>query len=192
MGVTRGLSTAQENAAKAAHSTCALLIEAVFDSGTIRGSTCGHDLTVDGNSYPALNKLRSVEALGESTESTEGLRITLDSVDAGIITILVSEPYRGRPLNLYEVWLDSNYAQIGNKVLMFPGLMTAMMNSETGGSCTIVVEAEHFEKELRRPRETRYNDADQRSLYPTDKGCEYVESLTELMLVWPSREALMR
>lgn len=189
----RGLTTNQQNAATGAHATHVLLIEAIFDSGTIRGTTSGVDLpSIGGNSYTAINTLRSIEPLGESIESTEGLRITLDGVDTAIITIAAAEPYRGRALNLYEVWLDAAGAAIGSPVLLFPGLMTALQTTEEGGAATVVVEAEHFEADLRRPREIRFNDADQQQLYAGDKGFEHAERTTELTLVWPSKEVFKR
>ena len=188
----RGLTTAQQNAAAAAHSTAAVLIDVLFASGTLRCTTAGVDLTIGGNTYFAVNKLRTVEALDESQDSTEGLRFTLDALDPAIITLLAGEPYRGRPINVYEVWYDANYQPIGSPALVWPGLMTAMTSSEQDGQVAVVVEAEHFEKELRRPRETRFNDADQRALYPDDKGFEHVEQMTELQLVWPAKEAFKR
>jgi hypothetical protein len=190
--MSRGLTTAQQAAAEGPHCTAAQIIDAVFDSGTLRFSTAGHDITVGANTYYASNKLRSIEALNESQDSTEGLRITLDAVDAGILAIIAGEPYRGRALNLYEVYLDASYIAIGAPVLQFPGLIASIVPSEQEGQATIVLEAEHFEKELRRPREVRFNDADQQSVYAGDRGCEYADQMTELQLVWPTKEAMRR
>lgn len=190
--MTRGLTAGQQSAAVAPHSCAVQLVEAIFDSGTVYGSLCGVDLPVGSVTYTALNKLRAVEPFSESMESTEGMRMLFDGVDAGIIAIAAAEPYRGRPLNFYEVWLDSSGAAIGSPVLIFPGLMTALSISEEGGQAQVVLEAEHLEAELRRPREIRYNDADQRLFFSNDKGFEWAEQTTELTLVWPSKEAFKK
>ncbi len=190
--MSRGLSAGQIAAAAGPTTVQALVFEALFDSGALRGSLCGIDLVIGGNSYPAVNKIESIEALSESTDSTEGLRVQFAGLDAGILAIIAAEQYRGRTANLYKVFLDpaAGYAQVDSPILHFPGRLIDIRSSEQGGSCGVTVLVEHFEAELRRPRVTRYNDADQRRLYPTDAGCEHVEQMTEVSLTWPTREAL--
>jgi len=191
--MSRGLSSAQVTASKASHSTCTQLVKMAFPSGSIRGSVCGHDITTSDGSYPAINALRNIDAMSEATDSTEGLKVVVDGLNAGIITILAQEQYKGSLLTLYEVWFENiagAYVAIDDPVVQWVGRITSISSDESNGVATVVVQAEHYEAELRRAKPTYYNDSTQRRLYPTDKGGEHVERMTEVTLVWPSKEAL--
>jgi hypothetical protein len=186
--MTRGLSDTQVAAEASGHVRDALIVDMLLDSGTVRGSLCGIDLEVGGELYRALNTLRSVDDISEDAQSTEGLRFQFDGLNPIIITLAAQEPYRGRPINLYRVYLTDDYKPMGATVLLFPGLISTMGITEEGGSASLTVQAEHILAGARRSRPIRYSSADQELRFPDDKGFEYVEQMTEVNLIWPRKE----
>lgn len=187
----RGLSNAQLTAVVGTHRIVVPLFELFFDSGTLRLAICPWDVVVSGNTYNTTGQILSVKPLSESSTSKEGAEITMSGLDAAIINIAAYESYRGRFVRLSKLYLDKDTnAQIGNPVTQFIGRMQSIAIAESNNDCAVTLTAEHYEIELTRPAPLRLNNADQQRLYPGDKGCDQVESMTEKNIVWPALEAL--
>jgi len=60
------------------------------------------------------------------------------------------------------------------------------------GSAQIIVTAESRLAGWERPKVRRFNDADQKKLYPTDRFFEGMVEGVEVEVVWPSKEVLRR
>lgn len=58
------------------------------------------------------------------------------------------------------------------------------MNTEVGDTATITLSAESRMVTWDRPRTRRYNNEDQQSRYPGDRGFEYVAQMVEKSLIW--------
>ena len=56
----------------------------------------------------------------------------------------------------------------------------------------MTVQAEHYDVELQQASPLRWNSVDQQAMYPGDLGCEHVESMVDMQLIWPAKEALRR
>jgi len=189
--MTRGLSTAEVNASGARNTIVVQLIECLFDSGALRLAMGGHNVTYGGLTWTAVNVL-SIGAQAESADSTEGLTFSLSGLDPAILALAASEPYYRRRINLYEQWLYDDYSAVAAPRLEWCGVLTALAIEEEGRKATVAGTAEHLDADLRRPRIARYNNADQTRRYPTDTGFSLVEQMTQLTLVWPSKEALQK
>ncbi|HEY0684769.1 MAG TPA: hypothetical protein VGD45_20700 [Steroidobacter sp.] len=191
--MSRGLAAQELSAVTASHRAIAPCIEALFDSGALRLTLAPWDLTFGGNTYIAAGALINVREAREATGSVEGLEFSLTGLDPAILTIATQEPYRGRVIRLQKgIFNTATNTLIANPRTWFLGRMKSMVITETNNSCTVTVVAEHYEAALGRPSPLRLNDADQQRMYPGDRGCEWVEAMTERNIVWPAREALMR
>lgn len=189
--MTRGLTNPELTAVTAAHRAVAPCIEALFDSGPLRLTLAPWHLTFGGNTFIAAGPLLSIKEVRESTGSVEGLEFSLTGLDPAVLTIATQEPYRGRIVRLMKgIFNVSNNTLVAPPRTWFPGRLKSMLITETNRVCTISVVAEHFEAALGRAAPLRLNDSDQQRLYPGDRGCEWVEAMTEKNIVWPSREAL--
>lgn len=194
--MSRGLSGIEATQSSLRNTIVIQLIEVLFDSGPLRLALGAHDVTSGGVTYTA-SRVVSIEANAESADSTEGLSFALDGLDAGILAIAAAEPYYRRPVNLYEQWLYGDYAGGAYVAAAAPrlewcGVLTGLVIEEQDRRCSIAGTAEHYDADLRRPRTQRYNNADQTRRYPTDTGFSMAEQLTQLTLVWPSKEALKK
>lgn len=191
--MSRGLSTPQVAAAAGVHRQPVALIEAFFDSGTLRLAIAPWAITSGGNSYVATGPLLRVKETTESSSSIEGLEFTLSGMPPEIIAIATAEPYRGRVIRLLKAYLNADTNQtIGTAITQFVGRMHSMKIGEKNDSCEVIVTAEHYEAELTRATPLRLNDADQQRLYPGDLGCSLAEMMVETQIIFPSKEAQRR
>lgn len=69
-------------------------------------------------------------------------------------------------------------------VLIFSGRMDIMEISESGETARITITAENRLIDLRKVNERRYTPQDQRSVYPDDKGFDFVPLIQDAPLLW--------
>lgn len=189
--MTRGLSSAELAAAAGGHRQRAPLLEILFDSGPLRLAMWPWNIPVGGDTYIGTGALMSMRELTESEDSIEGMEFVMDGLDAAVLELAALEPYRGRIVRLLKAFVsaDTNLVVDTPKVA-FIGRINSMPIEEKNDLCRVTLTAEHFEAELRRPAPMRLNSSDQQRLYPGDLGCDYVETMTEKQIVWPSAETL--
>lgn len=182
--MSRGRTTPQRNADTARHAGVAILLELLFDSGTLRLCVGPYSVTIGADVYYATGTALSVEEHGEATDGTEGLQFGLSGLDPAVLPLVVNEPYKGRVLRMAELRFDANHQPVGDPQVEYVGRMVAMTSSEDPEqrTHTVVVQTEHYDAEGRRSVQLRFSDAEQRRRYPDDKGAEYVTSLTERVL----------
>lgn len=182
--MSRGRSVAQKAADTARHSGWAALLELQFASGTLRLAVGPYDITVGADTYTATGALLSVDAMGEAVDGTEGLSFALSGCASGIFDLVVNEPYKDRVIRLLEQRYDADHQAVDAPSVEWVGRMQVMTSTEhpRQRSHTVVIQAEHYDAQARRPVNLRFSDAEQRRRYPDDKGAEYVTSLTERVL----------
>lgn len=191
--MSTGLSGPQISAVAARHYQAAPLVELAFDAGSLFLTTAPFDIPIGSDTYLSAAGLGSIDALGKSVGATEGMRFSLSGISQALVTIATAEPYQGRMVYVRKGYFDpSTNALIDSPVLVWVGRMRTMQIVEQNDSASITVTAEHFEADLARAMPVRMNNADQQRLYPGDRGFEYVESLVERVVVWPSKEALKK
>lgn len=191
--MSRGLSSPQQTASAGRHRQVALLIEMIFDSGTLRLTTAPWDVIVGADTYVKSNRPGYIKPISESGGSMEGLEFGLSGLNSGIVDIAALEPVKGRVVKLYKVYLDADTNQaIDSPVLYWVGRIRSMPIVDTNTEASITVQVEHYDADLARPSPVRLNNADQQRLYSGDLGCEMAEELAEKKIVWPHKEVLKR
>lgn len=191
--MSRGLSSPQQTASAGRHRQVALLIEMIFDSGTLRLTTAPWDVIVGSDTYVKSNRPGYIKPISESAGSMEGLEFGLSGLNTGFVDIAAGEPAKGRVVKLYKLYLDADTNQaIGSPVLYWVGRIRSMPIVESNSEASITVQVEHYDAQLSRPAPLRYNNADQQRLYSGDLGCEFAEEMAEKKIIWPHKEVLMR
>lgn len=192
--MSRGLSPAQALSQRQPHRVVVPLVELLFDSGTLRLALGKFDVPgPDNTTYIATGPLAFVKAAREAGKSLEGLAVGMSGLDAAIVTLATSEPYRGRALRLIKAYLNPDTNEpVGEPKVWWPGRMVNMVIEEQNDSATITIFAEHYDVELSRPAPLRWSDADQQRLYPGDLGCQYSAEVSEKTVLFPSKEAQRR
>jgi hypothetical protein len=186
--MSRGLSVSQINASAGPHRIVVPLLEFFFESGTLRLCIADFDIVVGAETY--THAAVGIEPLRESDSSIEGFSVKLSGLDPTVITLMRFEPYQGRPFILRKAFLQAD----SNGVIDVPrtawaGRMRNMVASETNDVAEVSLSIEHYDADLDRAMPLRYADADQKALFPDDRGCEYSAVNADRTVIWPSAEA---
>ena len=157
--------------------------ELLFDSSPLRLWTGLGEATIDGNTYAGTGNLLDVSSIEETSEiAVRGATLTLSGVPSEVISLALSEPYQGRVCNIYFGVRDGN--TYSNLTEIFSGYMDEMNIDEGPDTSTIELKVENKLIDLERARVRRFTSGYQKSVYPGDKGLDFVESLQDKEVVW--------
>lgn len=179
--MTRGRTAPQLAADVAGHAGGAVLIEMLFDSGTLRLTTSPWPVVVGGNTYTATGLALSIGESQEAAGGAEGAEFTMTGLDSGVFDLVVAEPYNGRVVRLLQARFDANDQPVEDPAVWYVGRMRAMTSTEVPGERkhTVQIQTEHYDAELSVPRVVLFSDAEQRRRYPADTGLQYVAALVD-------------
>ena len=170
----------------------AYLIELSFDSGPFRAWTGATDFNwaASGRIFLGLGNALDVSNIEESQRvEANGIEITLSGVATSIISYALSENYRNRRVRVWVAFFNvDTEALIADPVQVFAGRMDVMHVADAGDSAQVRLTCESRLVDLRRPRERRYTDEDQKEIYPADRGLEYVAGLQDREVAWGKAE----
>ena len=163
-------------------------IELNFDSEILRLWTGQGTLTLpDTTQWIGTGTLLDISAIEETAEmAVRGATLTLSGVPSEILSLALSEPYQGRVCNIYFgtftggdlTTAPSNFDQI------FSGYMDQMNIQDGAETATIELKVENKLVDLERARVARFTSGYQKSIYPSDKGFDFVESLQDREIFW--------
>jgi hypothetical protein len=163
-------------------------VELQFDSETLRMWT-GQGIFNDGvNDWLGAGSLLSISDIEETAEmSVRGATITLSGVPSHtlsgvpseVLSLALSEPYQGRVCNIY-------FGVTGEDVFnqLFSGYMDQMNIEDAADTSTIELKVENRLIDLERARVARFTSAYQKSVYPGDKGLNYLEDMQDKPMTW--------
>lgn len=188
--MSRGLSTDFKNAAAAGAVVPALLGHFDFSGGIVRVWSGVGDLSWSGDTYTGLGDLVAVSPVQETNETrANSLSFTLNGIPSALVTRILAEGYRGRAAKLWLALFNTSGAIIADPLLLFSGRMDQCKLADSGETATCTITAESRLVDLQRPRVRRRTDEDQKSLFPGDRGFEYVAGLQDREVVWGSANA---
>jgi hypothetical protein len=183
--MSRSLTAPMEAATLAPVICPILLVEALFDSGTVRMWSGFGDLSWGGTWIGAGNLL----GIGDVTEASElratGLDVSLSGIPSEMLALALSEPYQDREARVYLGVFDTNTgALLADPYLVFGGRMDVMQIEDGGQSAKISISVESKLIDLERGRERRWEDADQTAFFPGDRFFKFVQSVQDVTLTW--------
>jgi len=159
----------------------------------------------DGTQWIGLGTLLDISAIEETAEmAVKGATITLSGVASDVISLALSEPYQGRVCNIYFGTFSTGkilqengsfiLLQDGSKIALetlktglnqiFSGYMDQMNISDSADTSTIELKVENKLIDLERARIARFTSGYQKSVYPNDKGLDFVEDLQDKKITW--------
>lgn len=192
----RQLSQAQVQALSSGHLLMAVLGVLHFDSGVFYLTDAPHDVEVGANTYRGLGHLIQLEVIKDSmAPQTQDLRATLSGVPLTYRALALSEPVRGRRIDIAVALIDTvSRRAIDNAITELVGRMDNMTivrsSSPDGAEATASIELriENTLQDWGRPPGGRFNDGDQLERFAGDRFFEYTAKISEQQLVWPSKE----
>ena len=181
-------------------------VEMLFDGGTTLRLWTGYGiLNYQGQEWYGSGSMLQIDSIEETTEiAARGATLTLSGIPPEVLSLALSEPYQGRKANIYfgnftraALELESSdfiTLEDGSRISLekgttnlsqiFTGYMDQMNIEESPDSCTVQLTLENKLVDLERARVARFTSAYQKSLYPQDKGLDFVESLQDKEIVW--------
>lgn len=186
-------------------------VELFFDSGDLRFWTGQGDREIGGQTYIGTGGLLTIGDVDETKDLTaNSLSLTMDGLNASIISLALQEPYQGRVGRLLYgmevtypsdwilatglwndsgVWDDASYwrdstAPMYATTEIFSGLMDVMTIVHSGETATVNIVLESKLVMLKRPNIRRYTSANHKLRHPTDTFFDYVQSLQDMEVAW--------
>jgi len=143
------------------------------------------NITYNSITYQGLGNLGTISTVEETSDlSAKGITMQLSGVPTSLISLALTEDYQGRNCSVMFGVLNSSSALISDPIIVFSGRMDVMTINDDGQNATIIMNAENRLIDFRRAREVRFTDAEQKNLYPTDKGLEFVNAIQEKEIYW--------
>ena len=186
-------------------------VELQFDGNIVRMWTGQGTLVLADNSeWVGLGQLLSISAIEETSEmSVKGASISLSGIPSTLLSLALSEPYQGRIAKIYfgTFQQGSILQETGNYILLqdgskinlesmatgfnelFSGYMDQMNIEEAGDTATIEMAVENKLIDLERARVARFTSGYQKSVYPGDLGCDFIEDLQDKRISWGRAES---
>lgn len=177
-----------------------------FDDNIIRMWTGQGTLVLeDETEWIGLGQLLSISSIEETSEmAVKGATITLSGIPSELLSLALSTPYQGRIAKIYfgTFQQGSILQETGNYILLegggrinlesmstgfnelFSGYMDQMNIEEAGDTATIEMAVENKLIDLERARVARFTSGYQKSVYPGDLGCDFIEDLQDKKLPW--------
>lgn len=181
--MTRALDGGTVAAVSAGHVPYLFFVQLDF-SQALRVCSAGYNFDWNGATWLGLGSLGSIEPIQEqaSLEAT-GVRLTLTGVPTEYVAIMLAEQYQGRPCQIWLAPLREDLQLAASPVRLFSGRMD-VPTIDVGETASITVSAESKMVSWDRARVRRYNNEDQQSRYPGDRGFEFVPQMVEKQLMW--------
>ncbi len=155
-------------------------------SETLRLNTSNWDLEWEGSVWRGTAGLGSVEAIQQNPGDIRELLFELPGVQSNDIALALREDVRGRPVYIYTAFFDNESYQIIETSLEWAGVLSTMTLADSGESAKISVSAEPTGVSFLRQNVHMYTDADQKRMWPGDRGLEFLVDQAEKSIVWPA------
>ncbi|EHM01163.1 hypothetical protein HMPREF9946_02238 [Acetobacteraceae bacterium AT-5844] len=182
------MTTAARAAAQGEVVTRVVAVDLDFPSGHVRLNGSPVSVWIGGNEFHGVGQLGGISAVEESVDlAAYGLTLQLSGIPRDAMVASLAEDYQGRAGIAWEVLLDNtSWQPISEPLLMFRGRMD-QMNARLGTEAAVEVKLENRLRDWERPRIRRYTSEDQRRIWPTDLGFEFVPATVEKELIWPAK-----
>jgi len=162
----------------------ALLMELEHPDGTVRmSSLSGGESWVDGDAIPWLSGggiLTFGPTFTRMGVTGGALTVTWNGADPDLMSKARDGKVAGAPFTRYIAFIDSNGAQVGDKIVDFKGICETPSVSLDPSNPTITLTVESRVLRLRRKRTFRYTPESQARYFPGDTGFDFVAGLQDV------------
>lgn len=181
--MTRAIDGNAVAAVTASHVPYLYFVQLDF-SQPLRVCSAGYNVDWNGYTWLGIGMLGGIEPIQEQASlEAIGVNLTLAGVPADLIAITLGEQYQGKPCQIWFAPLRDDLQLAVQPMRIFAGRMDTM-GTEVGDTATITLSAESRMVSWDKARVRRFNNEDQQSRYPGDRGFEFVAQMVEKQLVW--------
>ena len=162
-----------------------IFFEGVFASGTVRLWSGIGEIEWNSQTWLGAGVLMGVGSVEETTEViANGTSVSLSGVPLDLVQVAIEEARQGLPGRVWVGLLTDDWQIIASPTLVFSGRLDVPQISDGADSCTVTISYESRLLDLTVAREWRYTDQSQKTLYPTDRGFEFVTSIQDKEITW--------
>jgi hypothetical protein len=141
-------------------------------------------LAYGGNTYLGVGSLGQIGDVAEGCEvKADGTSITLSGIDSTLLNDSLLDIQLGAPATVWFA-VFQNGALLGAPYPLFVGTVDQPTIPISADSIAITLKLETRMTNLQRASNRRYTSADQNYYYPADSGFNWVETLSDIALVW--------
>lgn len=172
----------------------ALFYEGVFASATVRWWTGRGNITMLGNVYTGNGYFFGISDVDESLElRANPVDVVLSGVPSTVLSMVLTEARAGKSVKIYLAFLNSAGAIVSNTPYqLFKGMMDVPELTELAGGSLATLSAESRLIEIERSSELRYTHDCLKSLYPADKGAEFISGLQDWNGFWGTTRTALK
>lgn len=166
----------------------AQLVYLGFPGFPIALCSANHPIEFDGVVYEGAAGLGTINAIEDSPGEIKGLQFQISGVPIENLGLALADAtlVQGAPVVIRLAILSESI--LLDAPIDWTGLLDTMSIEEDGDTCTIAVTAESSAVDLLRGNALTTSNADQQYLYPGDRAFEYVDSQSNIPVVWPSKQ----
>lgn len=163
----------------------AFFYEGEFATSTVRFWTGVGQITWDSKEWTGAGQLAGISAIDESGKlKANGITVSISGVPASLLSLVLQEVRQNKSGKVWLAFLTETNEVVADPALAFTGLLDVPTIQDDGNTLAITIAYENKLRDLERPRELRYTNESQQTLFPGDLGFEYVPSLQEWNGVW--------
>ncbi len=157
-----------------------------FDGGDVLAHSGLGNLSFGGDTYLGVAQFGSVSAAGEPSDlSRSTVSLTLSNIPGDMGAVVLGEYFQGRRGTIYLGYLDPDTRQlVDDPAIIHRGRMDNARIRQGGDTFTVTVGIESRFAAWNKPLVRRYNNSFQQSLYPDDRGFEFIEQAAEKQINW--------
>jgi len=182
---SRSITTTTIAAAAAKTIHPVLFAKLQLDSGNILVHTELGNITFGGDTYLGIGSFGGISPADEVSDlSRTPISLTLSGIPNTITAIVLGQYYQGRRATIYLGYLDlTTNTLVDTPAILYRGLIdTADIQQDK--SCTVTLSVESRFAVWETPLTRRYNNADQQTRFPGDRGLEFTEQTTDKPIFW--------
>lgn len=181
----RSLTSAMNSEVESSSHKPVIFVQLDYDSGTSRYWSGFGELSWNSQTWLGAGNLGSMDKIEETTDlRATGTKLGMSGIPSEMISLILGERSRGRTVKIWLGFFDEFPTVKADPVLIFSGRIDNQGLEESAEAATIEIHCENKLKDLKRPRELRWTDQQQKNLLSTDKGCEYVADLQNKEISW--------
>lgn len=163
----------------------AFFVEINFASGPEYLWTGNGTISWNGHSWLGTGSLMAISPIEEGADiNARGISFSFSGIDPTILSGVLLEFQVGLPAIVYLGLFDSSSSLIADPIISWSGKTDQPTIEMDGQTASININCENRLVEMNVAVDKRYTNEQQQRDYPGDRGLEFVNSITEVMLYW--------
>ena len=162
-----------------------VFLEGEFASGTLRLWTGVGQIDWNGQTWTGGGTLLGISEITETADvRAVGISVSLSSMPASVISLVIGQARQGLPLTIYFGAMDAAGAVTATPYRSYQGRLDVPTIEDAGETGIVAIAYESRLIDLERPRARRWTHEDAQIDTPGERGFEYLSGLANREVYW--------